>query len=391
MKKRVLVVANTDWLLAHFRLPLLKALRREGLELILISPPGEYVKLLQSEGFQWEPWHMTRNSLSPLSMLRSVFELIRYYRAYQPAAVHQITIQSIFYGSIAARLTDVPVVINNYTGLGYLFSQAKQAAWLRRATLPILRWAAHREGVFSVLLNKQDQRELVDRRIISEHCSLIIPGEGIDLQRFQPADEVRDQEPLVVLMAARLLWDKGVEDYLMAAAAVKGKDQEVQFWLAGAPDPGNPSSIPEEILAIWKEQGEVHFLGYREDMADLLQKVGVAVLPSYHEGVPVFLLEAAASGLPIIASDLEGCRSIVTEGENGFLVPPGDVVYLTEKLLELIRQPDLRERMGLKSRVIVEKHYDQELIVSQFLGFYSRLGLIQGDHRKEGPAVSPLC
>ena len=376
-------MANSDWLLAHFRLPLLNALEQEGLELILISPSGEYVELLQAAGYQWKPWHLARKSLSPLKVVRAVGELIRYYRLFQPTAVHQITIQAIFYGSIAARLTGVPVVINNYTGLGYLFSQAKQASWLRKVTLPILRWASHRGGFFSVLLNEQDQRELIERRIITRQRSQIIPGEGIDLERFHPADEDRDREPLVVLMAARLLWDKGVEDYLKAAAAVKEKAPEVQFWLAGSPDPGNPSSIPEERLAAWREEGVVRFLGYREDMADLLRKAEVAVLPSYHEGLPMFLLEAAASGLSIIATDLEGCRAIVVEGENGFLVPTGDVERLAGRLLELIRQPELRKRMGVKSREIAEKRFDQKLIISQFLELYRRLGLLP-DHRQEG-------
>lgn len=377
MQKRVMVVANSDWLLYHFRLPLLKALREEGLELVLICPEGEYGEDLEAQGFRLLSWNMNRKSLSPIKTTIALAQLVKYYRQFQPAAVHHITIQPIFYGSLAARIGQVPVVINNFTGLGYLFSESTRAFWLRQVTLPILRWATAGNHVFTVLLNDQDRATLMEKNLIREGRSTVIPGDGVDLNRFHPPTEEADQrEEIVVLMAARLLWDKGVAEYVQAAADIKETHERVQFWLAGAPDPGNPTSIPENKVEELQERGVVQFLGYREDMASILREVDIAVLPSYHEGIPVFLLEAAASALPLVATDLEGCRMIIQDGVNGYLIPTGNVEDLSKALSTLITDPDLRESMGEKSREIVEKEYDQDHIVEQFLNLYQRRGIL---------------
>jgi glycosyltransferase involved in cell wall biosynthesis len=227
-----MIVANSDWLLYHFRLPLLKSLEGEGLELILVCPEGKYVDSLKAEGYRWLPWKMDRKSTSPLKVATALATLVQYYWKYKPEAVHHITIQPIFYGSIAARILSVPVVINNFTGLGYLFSESESAFWLRKITLPILRWATAGERNYTVLLNDQDREELLARKLISEERSRVIPGDGVDLDRFHPPRE-RSEKPdgVVVLMAARLLWDKGVAEYVEVAAALSGDHNQVQFWL----------------------------------------------------------------------------------------------------------------------------------------------------------------
>lgn len=378
MRKQIMVVANSDWLLYHFRLPLLKSLEREGLEILLVCPEGPYMDRLQAEGYRWLPWRMDRKSISPFKALIALGHLMWHYRRVKPAATHHITIQPIFYGSIAARFVDVPVVINNFTGLGFLFSNARMAFWLRKVTLPIMRWAMRRKGVYTVLLNDQDRQELIEREMISKEHSLIIPGDGVDLDRFHPPkDRGEGKDEIVVLMAARLLWDKGVAEFVQAARAVKGKVEGVQFLLAGETDPGNPTSIPASSIEGWREEGFVEFLGYVEEMAPILREADIAVLPSYHEGVPVFLLEAAASGLPIIATDLEGCRMIIEEGENGFLIPKGNVGALSNALYTLIKDPELREKMGRRCREIVEKDFNQKEIVTQFISLYRELGILR--------------
>lgn len=377
MGKRILIVANSDWLLYHFRLPLLRALEEEGLEVVLVCPEGEYVAGLEAEGYRWLPWNMKRKSISPLDVSLALADLIRYYRRFQPQAVHHITIQPIFYGSIAARLTGVPVVINNFTGLGFLFSESGKAFWLRKVTLPMMRWAMGRGGVFTVLLNDQDRRELLKRNLISGENSIVIPGEGVDIERFHPPVKSRgDKGATVVLMAARLLWDKGVAEFVKAAQAVQQKVEGVQFWLAGEPDPGNPTSIPKSTVESWQKKGFVDILGYQDEMAPILREADIAVLPSYHEGVPVFLLEAAASGLPLVATDLEGCRMIIEEGENGFLIPKENVEALSNALCVLIEDPELREKMGARSREIVERDFNQGEIIAQFLSLYRELGIL---------------
>ena len=377
MNRKAMIVANSDWLLYHFRLPLLRALQEEGLTLDLVCPQGKYWDDLTNEGYDLLPWHMERKSLSPLRVTRAVFDLIRYYRELQPDVVHHITIQPIFYGSIAARIAQVPVVINNFTGLGYLFSGSRRAFWLRHITLPILRWAGAGKQVFTVVLNEQDRVTLLEKKLITEDQSQVIPGEGVDLERFHPSrDQDISEDEVVVLMAARLLWDKGVSEFVNAAETISAMHDNVNFLLAGAPDPGNPTSISQSRIDHWQADSPVEFLGYREDMASILRKADIAVLPSYHEGIPVFLLEAAASGLPLVATDLEGCRMVIEQGENGFLVPKGDEEELSAAIIKLIDDPDMREKMGVRSRIIVEDHFDQSQIVEQFLNLYRRLGVL---------------
>lgn len=377
MQKRLMVVANWDWVLYNFRLPLLKSVKDEGVDVRLVCPDGQYVEALRAEGFRWLPWRMDRESMSPLRELKAVLDLLRLYRRYQPYAAHHITIKPIFYGSIAARLANVPAVINNFTGLGYLFSDTAKAKWLRIFVLPVLRWALRKQNVTTVLLNKEDQQRLVSEKVISHESSKVIPGDGVDLDRFHPpVEQGQSEDELTIVMASRLLWDKGVAEFIESAKRVMELEENIRFWLAGKPDPGNPSSIPQARVDDWQEEGVVEILGHRDDMSSILRDADIAVLPSYHEGVPVFLLEAAASGIPLIATDLEGCRMIIEDGKNGFLVPKRDVGELTRRLLTLIQDRELREKMGRHSREIVEKNYNQGQILNQFLSLYRSLEIL---------------
>jgi glycosyltransferase involved in cell wall biosynthesis len=379
MQKKIMVVANWDWVLYNFRLPLIRSLEEKGLKVILVCPEGKYVERLRADGFNWLPWNMDRQSKSPIKELTALLDLVRLYKGNNPDAVHHITIKAIFYGSIAARLGNVVVVINNFTGLGYLFSESRKAKWLRGITLPILRWAVNGQGYYTVLLNKMDRQKLLSENLITKEYSRIIPGDGVDLERFYPEKPVStNQGKTIILMAARLLWDKGVAEFIEAAISVQKEEKQTQFWLAGKPDPGNPTSVPRSIIERWQKEGVVEFLGHCDEMSSILRKADIAVLPSYYEGVPVFLLEAAASGLPLIATDIEGCRMIIEDGKNGYLIPKGNARELASVLLTLIKDPELRQKMGQRSRGIVEENYDKQKIIKQFLSLYRELGVLPG-------------
>ncbi len=192
---------------------------------------------------------------------------------------------------------------------------------------------------------------------------------GVDTRRFSPCQDGHSSTP-VVLMASRLLWDKGVGEFVQAARHLRARGVEAQFWIAGAPDEGNPACLPDNVLIAWRREGVVEFLGHRSDMPELLRQASIAVLPSYHEGLPRFLLEAAATGLPLVATDIEGCRLVVRDGLNGLLVPPKDSHKLAEAIRTLLKDPPLRWRMGKASRAIAESKFDEKKIIAQSLAVY---------------------
>jgi glycosyltransferase involved in cell wall biosynthesis len=374
----VILTANWDWVLYNFRLPFARALQEEGFEVVLISPPGEYVELLRESGFRWEAWRLNRRSIAPLRELLSLWDLRRLYRAERPMLVHHYTVKPILYGSFAARMAKVPRVINSFTGLGYLFSEAREAAWLRKIVLPLFRIALRGTNQHTIFQVEHDQTRLVDLGIISEGASTVIAGTGVDVTRFHPRENDYDNNGIpVILMVARLLWDKGTAEFVDAARKLTRRGVQARFLVAGAPDEGNPASISNDTIEVWREEGVVEFLGHRSDIPELLQQVDIAVLPSYHEGVPLFLLEAAASGLSLVATDIEGCRLIVHPGVNGLLVPPRDSERLADALFELISDPERRSRMGKESRRIAVEQFSQEIAISKYLGVYKELSVLQ--------------
>jgi glycosyltransferase involved in cell wall biosynthesis len=377
-KTTVLLVANWDWVLYNFRLPLVKALEENGLNVILVCPPGKYTDEIKRQGYQWQAWKLDRRSLFPWKELLSIFELYRIYRDLRPAAVHHFTIKPIFYGSLAARLAKIEPVINNFTGLGYLFSDAPQAKTLRWLILPILQRALSVDGFHTAFQNQGDLSHLIDLGIISDQHTTMIPGTGIDIHRFTASErEKNSQDPPIVILVARLLWDKGLAEFVAAARQIRSAGIAARFWLIGDPDPGNLACVPDDVMDEWRHEAVVELLGHRADIPELLQQADIAVLPSYHEGVPLFLLEAAASGLPLVGSDIEGCRMVIHPGVNGYLVETKNSTELANAIQMLLLDPELRSDMGKESRRIAQQRFDQRLILDKYMQLYDNLNLLQ--------------
>ena len=374
MSSKILFVANWDWVLYNFRLPLAEALQRDGLEVLLVCPAGIYTDRIQQAGFAWRPWSMRRKSMGLLQEAAALLDLTRIYREEAPDLVHHFTIKPCLYGSIAARMARVTRVLNNFTGLGFLFSDSRKAALLRLLLLPLMRVALNWRNARLVFQNRANQQVFEQVRLSAPGESVIIAGTGVDVERFSPASKTDSGEPLC-LMASRLLWDKGVGEYVAAAAYLLETGYSGAFWLAGERDPGNPACIPADQIEAWKQQGHVRFLGHRLDMPALLAQADIAVLPSYHEGVPLFLLEAAAAGLPLIGTDIEGCRTIIDEGENGHVVPVKDYKVLAGAIRHVGVDGALRQRMGERSRAIAESRFDKERIIKQYRSLYQSMGI----------------
>lgn len=391
---KILFFANTDWYLFNFRLPLAGYLRGLGHELVMLSPPGPYVARMQSMGVRALTVPMQRRSLNPLRELDLIDKIRRIYAKEQPDLVHHFTIKCVVYGGFAAGLARVPACVSAVTGLGHVFSSQKvKDRLLRIPVRALLRLALNRQRSRLILQNPDDVTEFQNAGLIAMEKIRLIRGSGVNTARFHPLDPTQNERgssPVKVLLATRLLWEKGVREYVSAARRLRDEGLAVEFLLAGEPDPGNPTSIPPEQLAAWSQEGHVVLLGYVEDIAALWQQVDVAVLPSDREGTPRSLLEAAACGLPLVATDVPGCREIVEHEVNGLFVagrlgggcrrPVGtrDKEYpaLADAIRRLCLEPETRRRMGQASRTKVLAEFDERIVFEKTLAVYRELGVL---------------
>jgi glycosyltransferase involved in cell wall biosynthesis len=379
---KILLVSSLDTNLIAFRLPLAHALKREGHEVAFVCPPGDRTSVLQQEGFRTITWDIKRFGTNPISEVQAIRRLARIYRTESPDVVQHFTIKPNLYGPVAARLAKVPYVIDTWTGLGFLFTPTKKARFLRMGLIPVLRVLLRSARHSNVFQNTDDLDTLADVGLVRRELCSVVPGSGVNTEIFRPAlateshHEGALSHPVRVLLAARLLWDKGIGEYVQAAKAIRQMGVDAEFAIAGDLDPSNPSGIPSDTVERWREEGDVIFLGHRNDMPDLLRDTDVAVLPSYHEGVPRFLLEAASTGLPLVATDIAGCRTVVRDGENGIIVPRKDTVALTRAIRLLAQDEQMRTRFGTSSRRLAEEEFAQEQITSRYLDIYHQMGIL---------------
>jgi glycosyltransferase involved in cell wall biosynthesis len=372
---KVLLFANTEWYLYNFRLGLAKFLRSKGLEVVMMSPPGPYGARLEAAGFRWIPVDMNRRSLNPWRELRLMAQIARILRREAPLLVHNFTIKCVVYGALAARWAGVAARINAVAGMGHIFSgKGFQVLLLRPIVKALLGLALSGKTARLIVQNLDDQAALTDSGLIAKEFVRLIGGSGVDTSRFQPQATTRPSGPMRVLLAARLLWDKGIGEYVEAARQLKHEGLNVEFLLAGDIDPGNPASVSAGDVDAWRVEGIVRPLGHVEDMVALLSEIDVMALPSsYGEGVPRSLIEAAACGLPIVTTDAPGCREIVEDGVNGLLVPVRDANALAQAIKRLHADPALRQTMGQAGREKVLREFDEQIVFEKTLAVYREL------------------
>jgi glycosyltransferase involved in cell wall biosynthesis len=373
MNLRILIVVNSEWYFWSHRLSLAKALRSAGCDvLVAASDERGYSDSIVAEGLRFIPLRLQRRSLAPHRELASIWELFRLYRRERPHLVHHVTIKPVLYGSIAAKAARVPLVINAIPGLGYMFLGQDWHVRLRQqVALAAYRVALSGQQTRVIFQNPDDRALFVSRSVVPLDRTVLIRGSGVDVSQFVPSPE---QSGLpIVLLASRLLWDKGVGELVEASRRLKKDGIACRVVLVGAPDPGNPKAIPVSLLERWQAEGVVEWWGLRNDMPEVLKAASIVVLPSYREGIPKILLEAAAVGRPIVTTDTPGCREIVRHGENGLLVPPYEPVALAQALHRLLQDPVLRAQMGKQGRAIVTAEFSEEQVIKETLSVYSEL------------------
>jgi glycosyltransferase involved in cell wall biosynthesis len=373
-RAKIVLFANTDWYLYNFRLSLARALVERGYSVLLISPPGKYGAMLRDLGFRWQPVPMVRRSLNPLAEMGLVLGLARMFRREAPDLVHGFTIKCAVYGAIAARLAGVKARVSAVTGLGYLFiSNEFRARLLRWPTRWLLRLALGGSGARLIVQNETDLRLFVDAGFAPADRARLIAGSGVDCNRFRPSAQKRRSGPLRVLLASRLLWDKGIGEYTEAARSLRVAGREIDFVLAGGPDPGNPASIPESVVDGWVEAGVLRWVGHVDDMAGLFAQVDVVVLPSYREGLSKSLIEAAASGKALITTDVPGCSDVVVHGQSGLLVPAREWKPLAVAIATFDDDRELMRTLGEAARLRALEAFDETIVIAKTFDIYREL------------------
>ena len=371
-RPRLLYLITEDWYFRLHWIRLAQAARDAGFEVLLAMRVQEHDPEISRQGFKLFPINLLRRSVNPMREFLAVVELARLYRDQKPDLVYHVAIKPILYGSIAARLAGVPSVINVFAGLGYAYTSDELRAKLLRLFLKFgLSAACKSAGSLAVFQNEEDQAQLVRDRVVLESQTRVIPGTGVDTDRFRPiSNESSDH---IILLPCRMLRDKGVGEFLEAARLVRRQKPGVRFVLAGRCDEDNPASIQSRQLHQWQEEGVIEWWGHRSDMPDVLGHAAVVVLPSYREGLPVSLLEAAACGKPIIATDVPGCREVVRHRVNGLLIPPRNAIALADAIILLLENPELRQELGRRGRDIVVKEFSSTIVIRQTLALYHEL------------------
>jgi len=372
---KIVLFANTDWYLYNFRRSLALALKAAGHDVLLLSPPGPHGAQLRALGLRWEPVDMARRSLNPLREAVLVWRLSRRLRRERPDVVHGFTIKCAVYGALAARLAGVRGRVSSVAGLGYVFiSNSFKARLLRPVVRTLLRAALDGEHARLVLQNPDDVALFTRAKLCDPARIRLIEGSGVDCSRFLPPPGERAAgEPLRVLLPARLLWDKGLAELVEASRLLRAEGRAVRIQLAGMPDPGNPATVPEATVHGWVAEGLVEWLGHVDDMPALFAAVDVVVLPSYREGLPKGLIEAAACERALIATDVPGCREVVSHEQDGLLVPARDGKALAAAITRLDNDSVLRLRLGAAARRKALERFDEQGVIARTLGVYREL------------------
>lgn len=372
---KAVLFANTDWYLYNFRRSLAMSLQRAGYDVLLISPPGPYGDKLRALGLRWESLPMQRRSLNPLREMALLWHLTRLLRRERPALVHGFTIKCAVYGSLAARLAGIAARVNAVAGMGYVFTSShRKARLLRPVVRGLLRLALGGRDARLILQNVDDVELFQRTGLVDPTHIRLIRGSGVDCAQFAGVSRKASGDGrLRVLLASRLLWDKGVGEYVAAIRQLRLQDRAIHALLAGTPDPGNPAAIPESTLRGWVDEGLVVWLGHVDNMANLLGSVDVVVLPSYREGLPRTLVEAAACGLPLITTDVPGCREVVSDGVDGLLVPVENSEALAQAIRRLQDNPEFARQLGEAARLKARTQFDERIVIQRTMAVYAEL------------------
>ncbi|PWL16259.1 glycosyltransferase family 1 protein [Falsochrobactrum shanghaiense] len=373
MSRSLIYLISEDWFfLSHF-MDRAKAAKEAGFQVHVVTRVGTRGEEIRAAGFNLIHLDMRRASLGPFQLLREIAEVARIYRRTAPDIVHHIALRPIIVGSFAAFLARIGRVVNAPVGMGFVFSSDTiKARLLRPFVVKALKIALHGRRKIAIVENDDDRTELVERKLVKPDKLVVIEGAGVDLNAF-PYVKRQDADGIVVMLAARLLKEKGVREFVGAVEILQRECLNCRFVLVGEPDPDNPGKIDDKELKDWQDRNLVDWQGRSNNMTETILQADIFCLPSYREGLPKVLLEAGASGCAIITTDVPGCRQIVTHMQTGLLVPPRDAVFLAGAIRTLVRDGSLRLSLADAARKKVESCFSNKIVNERTLSVYRHM------------------
>ncbi len=375
-RARLLFVVNADWFFVSHRLPLAIQARSSGFEVAVCAGESEARTRIEREGFTFLPLPIARGGTDPRQDVTTIAALVRAYRAWRPDIVHHVTIKPVLYGSLAARLVGVGGVVNAVSGLGSAFidteARGRRHRALRTGLREAYRIALHGRGTRTIFQNSDDLEGFVSAGLAPSSRVHLIRGSGVAFERFDVSP--LPEGPPVVLLPARLLRDKGVVEFVEAARTLKPRFPDARFVLVGRIDPGNPSAISRAEVDGWVNSGFVEWWGAKshEEMPVVYASATLVVLPSYREGLPLSLAEAAACGRPIVTTNVPGCRDTVEDGRSGWLCRAQDGTSLATAIAEALSSRHELVRRGSRAATLARERFSLEQVIAQTLDVYER-------------------
>ncbi len=365
---KIALLANSDWYLFGYRLALANELNNRDCNVTLVSPPGKYSEDILKAGFAWKPLRFSRTGINPITEILALRRFWVFYKAEEFDIVHHFTIKAVIYGSIIAKFVKIPFVINSITGLGSVFSSRSLVMKiLSKFILLLYRYALTNTKV--IFQNRKDMEYLLEKNIVSRRNVVLIRSSGVDIKKFVFKPEPGGMP--TVLMASRLIKEKGVEEFVKSAKIINRHKKIANFILVGEPDLNSFSPIPRKNLIEWVNEEIIDWQGWKANMPKVLQAANIVCLPTYYgEGLPKILIEAAASGRAMVTTDVPGCLEIVHDGENGIVVESQNVGALVNAIEILLENPKLRKRMGNAGRILAEKEFSVHNVNLETLRIY---------------------
>lgn len=368
--KKILFVVNDDWFFISHRLPIAIKAKELGYDVHIAT--GSYVdeSKLETYGFTHHVFSIARAKVNPFKDILTIWSLFNLYRRIHPDIVHHITIKPVLYGGIAARLAGVKNVVSAISGLGIIFIEQGIISSLKRIIVSALyRLGLGHKSSVTITQNIDDQKVIAKLTGLPSSQLRLIKGSGVDLDKFQitvlPNGTIQN-----VVLIARMLRDKGVGEFHQAARLLKDDYPNIKFILAGGTH-DNPASYSEKQLNEWNSEGDIQWIGHQDDVIEIIKNSHIVVLPSYREGLPKVLLEAAAIGRPVITTDVPGCRDAIIADQTGLLVPVKNPTALAEAIAVLIDNPKMCDELGKQGRLLMENEFSIDKVVADHIKIYN--------------------
>lgn len=382
MKQKLLFIVNVDWFFISHRLPVALEAQRRGYEVHVACQLTSHADYLESLGIFVHSLSLSRSGTGLLHELKVLMRIFAVVKQLKPTVMHMITIKGVIYGGLAGRFFNVKIRVASISGLGYVFiDQSGKARLIRQLVMRLYRLALSSSCMTVIFQNRSDEKVFTENRIVDKEQVVRIPGSGVDLSRFTAKPELSGKK--VVMFLARLLKDKGLIEFCEAAKAFKNRD-DVCFVLVGNTDPENPNSVSENELQVYLDEGIVDYWGYTGKVENTIPRSHIMVLPSYREGMPKSLLEAAACGRAIVTTDVPGCRDAIRSKVTGLLVPAKNIDALIDTIGLLVENDELRKSMGKEGRILAESCYDINNVIEKHMDIYNG-----GVHGREPNHLAP--